>query len=117
MSHCHEHDHNHHCGCSCSCCRSHQHEEQSCCEGKDGHEDFASHLLSLADEAWMELLKDKIKENILSSSGAQLDQLAKTVAESNGARWKNKLAMKHNACDFKDKIRQLFSCDSGNCKK
>lgn len=117
MSHCHEHDHHHHHHDGCCCCSQEKHEcckEESCC---DGHEDFASQLLSMADEAWMELLKDKIKENIQASGGAHLDQLAKAVAESNGARWKNKLAMKQNANDFKDKIKSLFSCDSGNCKK
>ncbi|MBA3239505.1 MAG: hypothetical protein H0T62_14345 [Parachlamydiaceae bacterium] len=119
MSHCHEHDHHHHHhdGC-CShekqeCC-----EEESCCESKEGkHEDFAKHLLCLADEAWMELLKDKIKENILADGGAQLDQIAKVVSEGNKSRWENKMAMKKNACEYKEKIKSLFSCESGNCKK
>lgn len=121
MSHCQEHDHHHHEGCCCCCCshgKQESCEDESCCEGKDGkHDDFAKHLLCMADQAWMELLKDKIKENILASSGAHLDQLAKAVSDSNQARWKNKMAMKQNACDFRDKIKNLFSCNSGECKK
>jgi hypothetical protein len=37
-------------------------------------------LLCLADEAWKEVLKDKIKQEIEKNSGAKLDALAKMGA-------------------------------------
>ncbi len=112
MSHHHKHcNHGHHDEC-CS------HEHDSCCHEEtehhhhhdEGHEhcDFAKKLLELADEAWMEVLRDKIKANIVASSGANLDRLAKLVSESNGHRWKSKLANKKSCDDYQQKIADFF---------
>jgi hypothetical protein len=115
QGHCHGHDH--HGGCShgsCSAhgesCEGHHHE---CC-GECGHhhpvveKDFAHQLLEMADEAWMEILKDKIKSKILESSGAHLDQLAKLVSDSNKERWKHKIAGNAVANDYRDKFSEFF---------
>ncbi len=101
--HCHGHHHHHHC-CDeqeCSCC--HHHDEDSC-----GKEDFADQLLQLADEAWMEVLKEKIKAHVTKSNGAQLEKLAKVVAEANKDRWRLKLASKKGCEDFHCKIADFF---------
>lgn len=100
MSHqnpCHsEHEH--------SCCH-HEHEEH-----QYHHEgEFAEQLLEMADEAWMEVLKEKIKQQIITTSGQHLDNLAKLVAESNKDRWKHKLSS-HKVCqDYKEKLAEFFS--------
>lgn len=120
------HHHHHHqsssccCGnssCSCNCCA-----EESC-EGEDNEECKGTKLLELADEAWMEVLKDKIKEHIRATD-TKLDELAKIVAEANHKRWKHK--MKQEKCneeydqccdDYHDQLCQLFSsCDANSCK-
>lgn len=88
--------------CSCSYCKTgHAHAH--------GHEDFANQLIEMADNAWMELVKDKIKDHILASSGKELDKLAQLVAESNKLRWKEKLAMQKGSKDFKEKLGEFFS--------
>lgn len=112
MSHhhpCHTHDHGHdHCchGEHCSCCGHvcstyphHTHEEGG----------FAQDLLEMADQAWMEVLKEKMKEQILASSGKYLDDLAKTAVESNKSRWKSKKAAHYATDEFKAKVNQLFT--------
>lgn len=115
--------HNHsHCNCKCglsgcssghsqgvcSCCGHH---ECSCKQGhahEHDHADFSQQLLEMADAAWMEVLKDKMKEHIKKSSGEQLDQLAGIVAEANKVRWKNKMA-NHKVCsDYKERIHGFF---------
>lgn len=110
---------------SCGCCSSHKSQGCSCSchEGTcnlqgEGHEhgDFAHQLLELADEAWMEVLKEKIKEEVKKSNGPHLDQLAKLASESNNERWKHKLSSKKVACCFKDKLDDLMSCDKNNKK-
>lgn len=63
----------------------------------------------MADEAWMEVLKDKIKAQVIAIGGEHLDQLAKLVAESNSARWKEKLALQRKCNEFKDKVAQFFN--------
>ncbi len=99
----HEHEHHHHGDALCGCCC---HSDDEC---HDHHEDFASSLLEVADEAWMCLLKDKIKEHILATNGKQLDDLAKLISDSNNARWKLKMAKQHTVEDFREKIHSFFS--------
>ncbi len=101
---CHEDEHHHHHHHGHDECCSHSHEEH--CEE---HSDFACDLLELADEAWMCLLKDKIKEQILATNGKHLDELAKLVTESNHSRWKLKMAKKANVEAFREKLHVLFS--------
>lgn len=113
-----QHKKHHHEGC----CSQHEcsDEESSCHHGKESeccHADFAHELLCLADQAWMELLKEKIKQRILATNGGHLDQLAEAVADSNNARWKHKLGLMRSQREFKDKLENLFSCQSGSCEK
>lgn len=109
MSHEHSHsccsgDHecgnscHHHSGCDC-CCHSSCHTH---------HQDFAAELLALADEAWMEVLKEKIKDHIRESSGKKLDELAKLVSESNGCRWKSKMCLQNGQQKFREDIEHFF---------
>lgn len=97
---CHSHDHDH------CCCHSHHH----CCDHHHHPEegDFAKELLEMADDAWMEVLHDKIKEQVIASHSGQLDKLAKLVADTNSDRWKEKLKMKKDCDDFKDKVSDFF---------
>jgi hypothetical protein len=114
--HCHNHDHENtasaecheKCYCCgqtpCQCgCHHHHHNHQ---EGE-----FAHQLLALADEAWMEVLKEKIKEQVSATSGKHLDKLAKLVATSNQERWKRKLSAKTQHDEFHDRIDEFFHHD------
>ncbi len=105
-SHDHEHRHHHH---SCA------DEFESCCEDdcyEDCDSDFAEEMLELADDAWLCLLKDKVKEQILATSGKQLDELAKLISEANCARWKSKMAEEAAVDGFRDELRSFF----GKCE-
>jgi hypothetical protein len=113
----HNQGHHHHGEC-CSkegeCCHSedscgaHHHHHHECC-GHHEHEDFSEQLIEMADEAWMEVLKCKIKEHINNSSGSHLDELAKIVSESNHCRWKHKMAGRKGIDTFKHKVRDFFN--------
>lgn len=103
MSHDHQHghcDHHHEC-----CHHEHCHEH-----GHEHHHDhkYADQLLALADEAWMEVLKEKIKDQIRSTSSAHLDALAKLVSETNHNRWKHKMEGKSNTEDFEANLQKLL---------
>lgn len=107
----------HHCdvhGQGDCCGELHHHHDCGCCHHNGAltestHQDFAHELLELADAAWMELLKDKIKEQIKASSAAQLDQLAKLVTHANKERWEHTMAKK-SACDsFREKLHEHFA--------
>lgn len=108
MSHHHHHCHSH--DDQESCCHEESHHD--CCGSYDHHEDhqsFAHDLLEIADEAWMEVLKDKIKEQIVKIDGAHLDELAKIVAEANSARWSHKLGENHVNEEYHEKVADFFN--------
>lgn len=88
---------------SCQCgTKHHSHEmEGSCC--------CAEKLLGIADEAWREVLKEKIKAKIIMKKGEHLDHLADLVATVNGEKWKHKIAAKLKCDEYKDKLKELFS--------
>lgn len=131
MSHHHKHEHccsddhscgqeQHNCCCHNCCCGCHDkcgHENSDCCGHE--HSNYAEKLLCLADCAWTEILKEKIKEEIKSKSGSHIDELAKVVAEANCSRWEHKLSGKKVQKDFRDKLSCFFdsSCCEGKCDK
>jgi hypothetical protein len=73
-------------------------------------------MLEMADEAWMEVLKDKIKQEIISSHGANLDKLAKIVSESNSCRWKHKMALQNSCHEYEAKLADHFSYNKNSCE-
>lgn len=89
------------------CCSCHSKKEESC-HGEDKHEEFAKGLLETADCAWMEVLKDKIKEQIVATQNDRMKELAKIVSEANSERWKHKMEKKHRCADFKERLCSFF---------
>jgi len=57
----------------------------------------------------MELLKEKIKEEIARNAGDQLNGLAKLVSTANHARWKDKMQTKRDHEDFESQLKNLLS--------
>lgn len=108
--HCHhDHDdscchHDHHCHEEEASCCSHDHH----CHHHHHHESFSEQLIHIADEAWMEVLKEKMKAQIVAQSGKHLDELAKLVTEENENRWHDKTKNTNNVHEFRDKISAFF---------
>lgn len=97
--------------CSCGCSKSCQ-----CCQDKSC--DKMQKLLAIADMAWAEVLKEKIKE-IIKSRENKMDELAAIVAEANKERWKHKMNKEKCSCDYdqcsstyENKLKELFGCGS-----
>lgn len=89
----------------CSIC---YHQHQCDCECHTHHHKYSDELLDLADEAWMEVVKEKIKEEILQHSGKHISQLAKVVAGANHTRWTCKLDEKKNQEEYETLLRSLM---------
>lgn len=104
--HCHSHDHGHcHHHDHDECCSHHHHE---CCgEDHEHHASYSEAFLELADEAWMEVLKEKIKDHIRAKD-ARINELATIIAEANHERWKQKMVGKHGCDSFKEKLHHYF---------
>lgn len=103
---CPVHGHAHqHCTCGGGCTCSHGHE----CSHDHDQQDFAIQLIEMADQAWMEVLKDKIKEHVQAASTKNLDELAKLVADANHERWKTKMAKEKGRKEFREKVTAFFN--------
>jgi len=96
--------------------------DNCCCTGEtneeieaDGDECCNIHeiLLDLADEAWYEAVKDRIRKEIESNCGDRLDELAKIVSDANRQRWQQKVESKVKCEEYKGKVRAFFTsgCD------
>jgi hypothetical protein len=94
--------------CSCETAASPtSHPDECCC-------DMPGKLLRLADEAWMEVLKDKIKQEIVNTGGEKLDEIAKLVAETNCAKWQHMVAGKVHCKEYTDNLQKIMTSE---CKK
>lgn len=92
------------CGCDCGCC-------------KDQHKgcDYAAKFLELADQAWMEVLKEKIKDHIRSNA-KNLDELAGLISEANHEKWQRKMEDKQCCGGYEAKLKEYFhSCCQNQC--
>ncbi len=89
------------------CCES---ENDSCCSSECcGGGDMADGLMKLADEAWGELLKEKIKKQYEKAAGPKMDKLAAVLAEGAIEYWKAKMEGTAKCAEFKEKIMQVLS--------
>jgi hypothetical protein len=111
----------HHEGHSKSCSSESCH-EKSCCSCKNCecgcHSKKHKHcddLLHLADEAWMEVLKEKIKDEIRQNSADHLKKLAEIVSKANHKRWMDKMEDKRNVESFEEQVRNLM-CQQKKCE-
>ena len=95
--------------CSCPCHAKHE----EACHSEDRHEDMSGWFLEVADCAWKEVLKDKIKEYIVATQNDRMKELAQIIAEGNNHRWKNKMEKKQGCKEFQEKLCDYF----GQCKK
>ena len=92
----------------CKCgehCHCHDKISQQCHEKECAAEIF----LKLADEAWVEVLKEKIKTEIEKKKGSDLEKLAVIIAKANGEKWKNKIAIKTKSEEYKNTLKDYFS--------
>lgn len=90
------------CGCGCGCGSHHHHEDEHGCH-------CLEKMFDIADEAWKEVLKEKIKEKIIAHKGEHMNKLAEIIAKANGERWKNKISSKNIKHEFKDSLKEFFS--------
>lgn len=106
MSHHHHHEEECHEG---HCCHHHHAVQPACChEDHDTECDTAHDLLDLADMAWMEVLKEKIKDHIRAND-QKIDELAAIVADINKERWHHKMAKEKICEDFERRLKDLFN--------
>lgn len=108
-----------HCGCgghghqkegNCSCgCGGNIHHHHHSHHDLEGICHCAEKFLSIADEAWKEVLKEKIKNKILEKNGGHIEKLAELVATANGEKWKHIISAKTKCNQFRDSLKDFLS--------
>lgn len=89
---------------SCSKCQCSCHQGCSCggcCEQQ------ALKLLALADEAWLEVLKERIKD-IIASHDSKIEEMAQIIAQANRERWHDKIDQKLNKDEYLTRLEALL---------
>ena len=84
------------CGCNegCNCCS----EETS----------KTAYMLKLADEAWSELMKEKMKAALEKMIGDKMNKAAQVSAEASMAYWANKMKNEAALAEFEEKLRKAM---------
>ncbi len=75
--------------------------EKDCCN-------MPERLLTLADDAWYELLKEKMKAEIQKSCGDNMDKIAKLVTETNCAKWSHMVTGKVKCDEYKQQLKDIM---------
>ena len=81
------------CGSECSC---------------DSGSSKAGMIMGLANEAWTELMKEKMKKAYEKEIGAKMDSIAKIGVEACIAFWGNKMKDKASFDEFEEKLREAM---------
>jgi hypothetical protein len=76
---------------------------------REHREEVIEKLFSLSSSAWIELLSDKVKQEIERTQGEQLNKLAKVIAVSGTQRMTNVLDLLHKKEEFKEQVYQQFA--------
>ncbi len=66
-------------------------------------------FLSLANEAWIEVLKEKIKAEIDKTQGESLVKLAKIISNTHAEKWKHKTLINLKCEEYKDILKEFFA--------
>jgi hypothetical protein len=94
---------------SCSCCQTSCHQSSCYEEEEDEYKSLCEHLVELADIAWMELVKEKLKEEIRNADADHIDQLVKVISSYNRQRWHAKLSEKSGCEDLEQQVKEIFA--------
>ena len=71
--------------------------------------DWSEKFLMFADEAWKEVLKEKIKTIIEKEHGDHLEKLAEILAKANKEKWEYKITAKMKHKEYKETLKEYFS--------
>ena len=83
-----------------------------CCSGSSCNKssgcEMTDMLMHIADSAWAELMKDKMKKLFETHRGKNMDKLAKASVEASLAYWEHKMKGKMACHENKEKLKQAM---------
>ena len=97
--------------CEEKCCSA---EGKSCCCSEKGcdcggeHSEHATMIMQLANEAWTELLKEKMKSAFEKALGDKLNKVAQVGVEASTGYWQNKMKVGIACAEFEEKLKKAM---------
>ncbi|MEK6983627.1 MAG: hypothetical protein AABX33_03565 [Nanoarchaeota archaeon] len=83
-----------------------------CCSAKEcccnNNEDHGKMVMELANEAWSELMKEKMKTAYEKAMGEKMNKVAQVGVESCIGYWTNKMKEKHSWDEYEDKLKKAM---------
>lgn len=72
------------------------------------HGTMPENFLRIAQDAKMELLKEKMKQQIEAKQGKELEKIAKLVTDEEDYRWLHKIQIRNHCAEWKKKMYAFF---------
>ncbi|MBI1935580.1 hypothetical protein HYS31_04005 [Candidatus Woesearchaeota archaeon] len=95
--------------CGDGCCESGKGsgccEESCCCEESMSK---GKYMMGLADRAWEELMKEKMKVAFEKAKGEKMERVAQMSVEACMAYWSNKMKEEGAWAEFEEKLRNAM---------
>ena len=79
-----------------------KYKENHCCGN------LADNIKILADKAWSEMLKEKIKKQYEDRMGEKMDEIAKVAADAAIECWKHKIEAKKSVEEHDSKLQSVL---------
>jgi len=93
-------------GSECSSEQSCGDKKQDC--GSDECCDMAKEMMNLANQAWAELMKEKMKKEFEKVNGERMNKIAAVGVAGCNDFWQHKMQAKAGCADFSEKLKQAF---------
>ena len=94
-------------GCECgeeSCCTAKS--AECCCEEES--KSMGKMMMDLANEAWSELMKEKMKASYEKAVGDKMNKAAQVSVEACMAYWNNKMKEQASCAEFEEKLKRAM---------
>ena len=91
-----------------SCCTEKSCSESSCGSDSGGDENPTGMMMKLAEDAWSDLMKEKIKAVYEKQTGAMMNKVAQAAAEASIAYWTHKMEGEAKCHEHQEKIMKAF---------
>ncbi|MFH2021643.1 MAG: hypothetical protein ABIJ34_09635 [archaeon] len=87
--------------------------EHGCCEDEHSHEhshemSMGIMMMQLADDAWSELMMEKMKAELEKTKGAKMNKVAKIAVEAASKNWEKKMMDKAGWMEFEEKLKEAM---------
>ena len=92
--------------CESKCCE--ESKEKCCSKGCCEEESKGKMMMRMADEAWEELMKEKMKQAYEKSIGEKMNKVASVAVEGCIAFWTNKMKEESTCHEFEQKLSKAM---------